>query len=146
MSIPAEIVATGFDLPESYARACDLGLGHIAPWQFLQGEAFLSAYARVNEDCASGILLPFARRADLGELACFEVLPGPPESVRVLAEQDGHAVAEFPTFWAWFRQGVEDMIHQAPGDAVGDLAVSLEWFERRAEETDGESRIPVSTS
>jgi hypothetical protein len=131
--VPPEIAATGFELPEGYLHACRLGLGNLAPWRFLKGEAFLSAYDRVNAACEGRILLPFARRDDCGEVACFEVLPGPAEAVHVISS--GEAVAEFASFWEFVRQAVDDMIQAAP-DAptldANDPALTWEWFRRRA--------------
>lgn len=147
MSVPAEILATGFSLPESYVRACELGLGHLAPWRFLRGEAFLAAYAQLNAGEADEILLPFARRSDCDEIACFQVLPGPPEQVRVMQRTGStySPLAEFPNFWIWFRQGVEDMIQSSPeGSTHTDPEVTWEWFRRRAQERGGAPPSRVS--
>jgi hypothetical protein len=142
MRVPAEIVATGFELPAGYRHVWKLGLIRMDPWRFLAGEAFIAAYARVNLEANAGrLLLPFAARTDGEEVACFEVLPRASEAVEVVVPARGEPrlVAEYATFWDFYRHCVDDLIAAAPQRAQGE-AESAGWALLRQRAADAVQR------
>jgi hypothetical protein len=55
-------------------------------------------------------LVPFAFRQDNDDVACWDADPGSVMIIHDYASPSYEQRAEFPDFYAWFRQAIEDFI------------------------------------
>lgn len=112
--LPNEIYSHGFDWPHAYRRLFERGLTGLDPWYFLEGEELIAAYNEANKRHPERQTVPFARRHDNGDLACFTVLVGIVEERVLLVQEMGETGTEvsleFPTLWDWLRLAVDDLI------------------------------------
>lgn len=105
----------GFEYPAQFLRAAGLGLVNLEPWYLLVGGPLRQALLGLRERYAARQLVPFARRQDNDDLACWD-LTQPPTVVIIhdFASPGWEERRRFQDFWAWFRAAVEDMIEFEP--------------------------------
>ena len=113
--VPAEIRSKKFEIPREYYRIHDLRLTNIQPWYFLDVQEFGTIYKGIQRRYPQRVLLPFGRRQDDDDVACFVVDSGDYTQGQVLIIHDyaspGYEVDNsFPSFWDWFRMAINDMI------------------------------------
>ena len=83
---------TGFTYPRAFLRAVERGLTHLEPWWVFDGDNLRSRARGLRARFPDRALVPFARREDNDDVACWE------------------RRGVYPDFYAWLRQAVEDMI------------------------------------
>lgn len=113
-NIPQGIAAYGFRIPRSYEYVHEMQLVNVDPWFFLDDDSanklFEAMSSRYTELAG---LLPFARRSDSDDVACF-VANHPEHSANTVLIiniwPDGAILQVLPCFWAWFRLAVDEMI------------------------------------
>jgi hypothetical protein len=64
----------GFQYPETLMSFLDTNGVDIGPWQFLQGKWLTVRHSGLQERYPNRKLLPFARRLDCDDVACFDVM------------------------------------------------------------------------
>lgn len=103
-----------FEYPNSYVRLVRQGLTDLTPWYFLEKPRVLKYAAEL--DRRYGVRrLPFARRQDNDDVACFQ--EGRRDAVVLVhdgAASGAEVRMEFENVWAWFRHAVEEMIEWDP--------------------------------
>lgn len=123
---PAAIQATGFPLPALYLKIMELSWSRMDPWTFVGGEEFLALHQELNGSFAqrgetpARMVVPFATCLETKAVACIQVVP---ESQEILLVHRGEAfevLAILPTFEAWLRLALEDVIRNAAGGAPGN--------------------------
>jgi hypothetical protein len=97
--------------PAAFLRFVRHGLTDLEPWYILEGEPLRVRTRGLRERYPSRVLLPFARRSDCDDGACWDAR----EPVRVQLIHDFAAPGweqreTLPDFYAWIRRAVEDMI------------------------------------
>lgn len=100
-----------FNYPQQFLRIVELGLVNLEPWTVLMDEPLRNRFKGLQERYPNRQLLPFARREDNDDVACWEQDRG--ELVVIVhdfASPGYENVAEYDGFWEWFREAVEDMI------------------------------------
>jgi len=100
-----------FQYPAEIIKIRVLGLLNLQPWVVLDDERIASRFDGLRERYSSRELIPFARREDNDDVACWE--KGKEPKVVVIhdfASPGYENVAEFDGFWAWFRSAIEEMI------------------------------------
>ena len=108
-------VPSGFAYPHAFLRVMTLELTNLEPWYIPEGPALRKAIAGLRERYPNRNLVPFARRQDNDDVACWE--SGQNESVFVIhdfAAPGWEQRAQFADFWSWFKQAIEDMIEFEP--------------------------------
>lgn len=113
--LPAEIRERGFHLPRAYIRLGELGLTNLEPWYFLHGKEFEVVCRGLNGRYPKRVAVPYARRKDNDDVACFVVQSGDHEAGSIIIVHDysspGHEVDfHADSFWDWFRVAIDDMI------------------------------------
>lgn len=113
--VPTEIRSKMFEIPKGYYRIQELGLTNIQPWYFLDGQEFETICKGIQMRYPQRVLLPFARRQDDDDIACFVVESSDYTRGHVLIIHDyassGTEVDNsFPSFWDWFRMAINEMI------------------------------------
>lgn len=104
-----------FTYPPPYLRAVSQGLTDLTPWFFFERSRIVRYAAEMGGRYPASERLPFAKRQDKDDVACFE--KGRPGQV-VLVHDGAAAGSEvrrvFPDFWSWFRYAVDEMIEWEP--------------------------------
>ncbi len=104
-----------FDYPREFMRLVDQNLLDFDPWIILQGERLRSRFHGMKERFPGRELVPFARREDNDDVACWE--RGDSKGVVIIHDfsSSGYEKREsFDSFWDWFRKVVEEMIEYEP--------------------------------
>ncbi len=102
---------TGFTYPRQFIHIAELGLLDLEPWYVLQSNALRQAKAGLASRYPERNLVPFARRQDNDDIACWCA----PDSQQIFVIHDFASAgweerAIFPKFYDWFRQAIEDLI------------------------------------
>lgn len=116
--LPDEAVKAGFSLPANYKYVGLHGLTNLEPWYFIDGKEFHDLCGGINKRYSDRLVVPFARRKDCDDVACFVVRSNVHSLGQVLIIHDyasaGYEIAgEYSSFWDWFRSAMEDMINWA---------------------------------
>ena len=107
----------GFRYPPEFIRVVELGLIDLEQWQVLEGEQLRSRYRGMAERFPERALVPFARRQDNDDVACWDGRGGPEVLIVHDYAEPGHELREtLPTFYSWLRRAVEDLIDFEPED------------------------------
>lgn len=91
-------------------RIVRLGLTNLEPWAIMGREQARQVMAGMRNRYSTKYV-PFAKRHDCDEVACFD--PTAANAIIVIEnyEESGHEVRRrFESFWDWFRSATEDMI------------------------------------
>ena len=114
--LPPEVINRDYHLPKAYFRVHELGLLNLDIWRFIQDkDEFHALSTTIGKDYTSSILVPFARRVDNDDIACF-VVSHRDYSVNEVVIAHLYSGAEFEesarqkSFWDWFRLAVNEMI------------------------------------
>ena len=99
----------GFDYPREFVRIVELGLVNLEPWHVLLGEELQRRAAGLRERY-SRILVPFARRQDNDDVACFDVDNNVIAVVHDFASPGFEQRGTFESLNDWLRQAIEDLI------------------------------------
>lgn len=101
----------GFNYPDALERLIDLKLINFDLWYLISREQSIVLFNQLNLQCSKKELIPFARRGDTEEIACFGI--GNNEKVVVFknCENLGYRPRKvFDSVWDWFRDAIEIMI------------------------------------
>lgn len=106
-----EELPAGFNYPRQFEHIVELGLLDLEPWYVLQGKALRDTRAGLSQRYPERRLVPFARRQDNDDVACWQAS----ESDSVFVIHDFASVgweqsASFSSFYDWLRQAIEDLI------------------------------------
>lgn len=105
-----ENLPEGFEYPPEFVRVVELGLTNIEPWWIVQGERLRNRFVGLQERYRGRSLVPFALRQDNDDVACWDTSAGKVVIVHDFATPGYEQRSEFPHFYAWFRQAIEDFI------------------------------------
>lgn len=101
-----------FTYPASFVRVVELGLTDLEPWQILVGDQLRRRYHGLATRFPDRRLIPFARRQDNDDVACWDLDEGDDRVVIIhdFASRGWENRAEFPNFYSWLRSAIEDLI------------------------------------
>lgn len=100
-----------FEYPEAIERLVALQLVNYDFWYVMKKDQAMKLFDQLSEQCRHKKLVPFARRGDNEDVACFEIGKG--ERVVILRQSEflGYRPYKiFDTVWDWFRDAIEIMI------------------------------------
>ena len=100
-----------FNYPDALERLVALKLLNFDLWYLVSREQSVEIFKQMKMNCNRMGLIPFARRGDNEDIACFET--GNDEKVVVFknCEYLGYRPREvFDSVWDWFRDAIEIMI------------------------------------
>ena len=109
--IDSKCLPSWFRYPPTYLRIVEQSLLDLTPWHILSAEDALRQMHGFEDRYPSRRLVPFARRQDNDDVACWE--DGKPEMIVVVhdyASEGWENEGSFDSFWSWFRSAVEDTI------------------------------------
>lgn len=101
----------GFCYPESIYKLLELGLVDFDVWYFMDAESVKERLEGLKLRYPNRQLLPFARRGDCDDIACFEMGMG--ERVYIIHDfsSSGYEQKEiFDSVWEWLRYVIDIMI------------------------------------
>src|SRR3990172_9495060 len=102
-----EELPSWFHYPEEHPRAVRQGLVNLSPWHVMGRDAVLQRMQGLRNRYPARELVPFARRQDNDDVACWERDHLPAVVVVHDFSSPGSEVrAECSDFWAWFRVAV----------------------------------------
>lgn len=99
-----------FDYPAEFIRVVELGLTDLEPWWIFDGDQLRRRATGLRERYPARRLVPFARRQDNDDVACWDLDHGDVAVVHDLASPGWEQHERFPDFNAWLRQAIEDLI------------------------------------
>lgn len=100
-----------FEYPKPFKRVVRLELVDLEPWFFMNGARVAERMKGLKTRYPTRDLVPFARRGDNDDIACWERDKG--ETVILIHDFTTAGYEDrgtYPTFWDWFRSVVEEMI------------------------------------
>lgn len=107
-----EQLPEGFEYPDEFLKIVNLQLVDLEPWSIMEGDYLFKRYQGLKERYPEKKLIPFCRRLDNDDIACWDMDKG--DSVIIIHDFSSNGWEErgaFPTFWNWFRAAIEDMIN-----------------------------------
>jgi hypothetical protein len=105
-----EELPTGFDYPPEFVRVVGLGLTDLEPWWIIEGKLLRDFMKLLASAYPRRRLVPFAKRQDRDDVACWDLAKGDVAIVHVGASPGWEQHARFADFYGWLRQAVEDLI------------------------------------
>ena len=101
-----------FSYPKEYQRIQTLNLIDLEPWFILNGDFLINKRKGLQARFPSLDLVPFARRQDNDDVACWEKSGG---NLKVFIVHDYSDCGWdnrkiFESFWDWFKKALDDMI------------------------------------
>lgn len=101
----------GFSYPEAFLKVVRLNLIDFEPWYIMTSIDVQQRIRGMQVRYPQRILIPFARRGDNDDVACFELGKG--EEIQIIHDFASVGYEQrktYKTFWGWFREALEDMI------------------------------------
>jgi hypothetical protein len=111
-----EIPPAGFSYPALFVRVVELGLTDLEPWWLLEDEPLIDRHRGLIARYPSRRLLPFARRQDNDDVACWDLAEGGVVIIHDYASPGYELRARLPNFSAWLRMAIDDLIEFSPED------------------------------
>jgi hypothetical protein len=109
--LTAEMLPDGFEYPADFLRLVEQGITDLTPWHVLSGERLRLRRIGLLERYPGRDLVPFARRQDNDDLACWEGTDaGRVRTIHDFASPGWEERRGHTAFWDWFRAAIEDMI------------------------------------
>lgn len=100
-----------FQYPASFVKAVELNLLDFEFWYFMTNEQVATRINGLMKRYPNRKLVPFARRDDSDDIACFEVGKVPKvEIIHDFASEGYEQRGEYDCFWDWMRAAVEELI------------------------------------
>lgn len=97
--------------PDALERLISLKLINFDLWYLMTKEQATVILEQLKRQCSSTELIPFARRGDTEDIACFEIRNNEKVVVLKKCEYLGYRPRqEYGSVWDWFRDAVETMI------------------------------------
>lgn len=100
-----------FVYPNQFLKIVEQNLIDLNPWYVLSGEQLNLKFQGLKERYPKRSLIPFARRNDNDDVACWE--KSDPNKVIIIhdfASEGWEQRQVYNDFWSWFRSVIEEMI------------------------------------
>lgn len=104
-------VPSGFTYPRQFKHILELGMTDLDPWYVIEGQSLRDTMKGLTERYPERRLVPFARRQDNDDVACWSV--GTNDEVLIIhdfASAGWEQRDRFPSFYEWLRRAIEDLI------------------------------------
>lgn len=102
---------SGFEYPREFVRVVELGIVDLEPWLILEGRQLQDRIAGLRSRYAGRTLVPFARRIDNDDVACWDVDRGMEVAiVHDFASPGWEQRAFVGGFYDWLRLAIDDLI------------------------------------
>ncbi|MDE5908326.1 MAG: hypothetical protein K2H52_06270 [Lachnospiraceae bacterium] len=105
------VIYSNYVYPAEFVKIVELNLVDFEIWYLMSNEQVNTRIKGLKSRYPSRNLIPFARRDDSDDIACFEVEKG--NSVQIIHDFAGEGFEqrkEYKCFWDWFRDAIDEMI------------------------------------
>lgn len=100
-----------FCYPDSFEKIMDLGLCNFDIWFIMDSAQATSIYNGMKKRYPNRSLIPFAKRVDSDDTACFEIEKGTKiQIIHDFADEGYEQREEYNDFWEWFNNAIKEMI------------------------------------
>lgn len=100
-----------YKYPESYERLVELDLVNFDIWFLMESEQATNIYSGMKKRYPNRKLIPFAKRVDNDDTACFEIGKGSKvQLIHDFASEGFEQRKEFDDFWDWVECAMKEMI------------------------------------
>lgn len=101
-----------FSYPKEFIKILELNLIDFDVWYILSGDEFLNKLNGLKKRYPKRKLIPFAKRADNDDVACFEVgyNEGQVQLIHDFASEGFEQVSIYNNFWLWFKDAIDELI------------------------------------
>ncbi|MDR7160140.1 hypothetical protein [Arthrobacter sp. BE255] len=102
----------GFEYPSDFVRFVDLEIFYLEPWFVLREDRLRTRYHGMKLRYPKRRLVPFARREDNDDVACWDLATGTVAIVHDFASPGWESRGDrgFPDFAAWLHSAIDDML------------------------------------
>jgi hypothetical protein len=117
----------GFEYPAGFKRAIQRGLVDLGAWTVLDAGHAVALGHGLRQRYPARSVVPFARRVDNDDVACFDVeAPGAVVVIHDYASA-GWEARVYRDFYAWLRQAVADMVERDEIDDEAERRERVRW-------------------
>lgn len=103
----------GYSYPKEFLKIVDLNLVDLDLWYLMTKEQVEIRIIGLKNRYPERQLVPFARRDDGDDIACFEIGKGNKvQIVHDFASAGYEQRKKYDCFWDWFKDAVEEMIKE----------------------------------
>lgn len=105
------IIYSDYVYPAEFIKIVELNLVDFEMWYLMSNEQVDIRVKGLKVRYPSRNLIPFARRDDCDDIACFEIGKG--NRVQIIHDFAGEGFEqrkEYKCFWDWFRDAIDEMI------------------------------------
>ncbi len=108
----------GFEYPKELLKIIELNLIDFDLWFLCTEKDFVEGWIKgLIKRYPSRKLIPFAKRGDCDDIACFEIgKEGTVQIIHDFASEGYEQRKEYKCFWDWFRDAIEVMIERHEED------------------------------
>nr|WP_317360276.1 hypothetical protein [uncultured Tyzzerella sp.] len=108
----------GFKYPEELLKIIELNLIDFDLWFICIETDFVEGWIKgLIERYPNRKLIPFAKRGDCDDIACFEIgKEGTVQIIHDFSSEGYEQRKEYKCFWDWFRDAIEEMIERYEED------------------------------
>lgn len=108
--IPQAELPDGFQYPNDYLRVIEMKLVTLGPWWFFTGEPLVDRLRGLRDRFPGEPLVPFARREDNDDVACWEVESGGVCVLHDFAAEGWERRRAFPAFREWLHVALDEAL------------------------------------
>ncbi len=108
-----------FQYPRGYWKLKELNLTDFYFWYFIPENQLCNRINGLNDRYPKRKLIPFARRDDNDDIACFEIGKG--EKVQIIhdyASQGYEQLKEYENIWLWVKDAFEELMRNEQNQNV----------------------------
>ncbi len=106
-----------FDYPKEFLKIIQLNLVDFDMWYLISKDDVEIRIKGLRNRYPERKLIPFARRDDCDDIACFEIgKSGKVEIIHDFSSSGYEQRKEYDCFWDWFRDAIEEMIERDEED------------------------------
>ncbi|WIY63164.1 hypothetical protein [Bacillus arachidis] len=108
-----------YKYPESYEKLIELNLVDFDVWYLIESGQATRRYYDLKERYPNRSLIPFARRDDSDDIACFEIGKGSKvQLIHDFTSEGFEQRKEFSDFWEWVEVAMKEMIDYNRGEEI----------------------------
>lgn len=102
-----------FKYPTSYLKAIELNLVDFEFWYLMSKEQIETRISGLMNRYPNRKLVPFARRDDCDDIACFEVeKDSKVQIIHDFASEGYEQRNEYKDFWDWMKAAIDELIEE----------------------------------
>ena len=99
------------EYPNAFHRIVELGMTNFDVWYLFERDQALDRYHGLENRYPNRKLIPFAKRDDCDDIACFEIgKKGKVQLIHDFASPGWEQKGEYNDLWGWLEDAIKEMI------------------------------------